>query len=423
MSVCIIGAGFAGLACAYALKQAGIDVTIYEASSDKGGAVASYDLGPYKIEKFYHHMSQHDFTAFSTIKKLGLGNRLEFRLAKNAYYVNGKSYNINSIFQILRYPYMSLMDKIRLARLTKKSLKFKLGDYDDIPLKDWILQHISERCYENFFLPGLRSKLGENLEKASAAWMISRLQYRSHRGIRGEKLGYLRGGFHQLVEALVREVGEERIKTNSRVTGMKIEGNNLVGIAVNDEPVHTNHCVITVNPSHVRQFLPEYSNIDFQGSLCMLLATKEKITNSYWTNIADKDTPFGAVIEHTNFMPLQDYAGDHLTYLGIYVQNPQNPLWTMNDEDLKKLYMTTLKRMFPDFKEESIKWIKIGKLMGAAPIYDMGYLKKIIPYELPTKGIYYAGMCSASNYPERSINGSLEAGFKVAEKIIQNSRR
>ena len=41
MTVAIIGAGLAGLACANELNAAGVDVTVYEASDGVGGRVRS----------------------------------------------------------------------------------------------------------------------------------------------------------------------------------------------------------------------------------------------------------------------------------------------------------------------------------------------------------------------------------------------
>jgi protoporphyrinogen oxidase len=44
----------------------------------------------------------------------------------------------------------------------------------------------------------------------------------------------------------------------------------------------------------------------------------------------------------------------------------------------------------------------------------------IVPYDLSKQvadGIYYAGMASRAQYPERSLNGGIEAGFSCANKI------
>jgi hypothetical protein len=48
----------------------------------------------------------------------------------------------------------------------------------------------------------------------------------------------------------------------------------------------------------------------------------------------------------------------------------------------------------------------------------------IIPYDLSEQvvdGIYYAGMASRAQYPERSLNGGVEAGFKCSN-LIKNQK-
>ena len=49
----------------------------------------------------------------------------------------------------------------------------------------------------------------------------------------------------------------------------------------------------------------------------------------------------------------------------------------------------------------------------AGPVYTTGYNALIPDYE--QKGLYMAGMFSRSNYPERSMDGSIRAGIEVAE--------
>ena len=52
----------------------------------------------------------------------------------------------------------------------------------------------------------LRSKFGKNRSKVSAAWLISRIAIRSNRGASGEHLGYLNGGFHQIIDKLEKSI-------------------------------------------------------------------------------------------------------------------------------------------------------------------------------------------------------------------------
>ena len=74
---------------------------------------------------------------------------------------------------------------------------------------DYILSEVGQRTYESFFEPLMRSKFGAISDKVSAAWLIGRIAIRSNRGLSGERLGYLKGGFQVFLDALTDEVGRD----------------------------------------------------------------------------------------------------------------------------------------------------------------------------------------------------------------------
>ena len=74
---------------------------------------------------------------------------------------------------------------------------------------DYILSEVGQRTYESFFQPLLTSKFGAMSDKVSAAWLIGRIAIRSDRGLSGERLGYLKGGFQVFLDALTAEVGRD----------------------------------------------------------------------------------------------------------------------------------------------------------------------------------------------------------------------
>jgi len=51
-------------------------------------------------------------------EELGLGDDIEWRIGENAYYVDGVVHPLDTPWQILAYPHMSLYDKFRLGMLT-----------------------------------------------------------------------------------------------------------------------------------------------------------------------------------------------------------------------------------------------------------------------------------------------------------------
>ena len=424
MKTVIIGGGLAGLAAAYRL--AGKDeVVIIEKEPELGGMASSYSIKGtelYHIEKYYHHIFASDKELIAVINELGIGNKLEWLRGTTGYFFNGKIYPMNTPFEILKA--LPLMDVIRLTLLVLKAKTIKdRTAFDDITAKKWIIDTAGESVYNNFFEPLLSSKFGDNKEKVSAAWLLGRVQIRSNRGAKGEKLGYMRGGFYAIVEAMadaIRKKGGKII--NGSVSNIETKDGCVRGIVVDEKIIGCDRVISTVAPHVLKKIIdPQLLGLDldisYQGTACALFGLKEALMDEvYWLNIKE-NVPFGAVIEHTNFIPLSDY-GEHLVYVTSYFQNPDSPLWSLKDEEVIELYLKGLEKLFSGSREK-VKWWRLRRDMDTAPVYEVGYGKKIFQYRTKIKGLYLAGMFSEANYPERSMNGSILAGFKCADEIIK----
>jgi protoporphyrinogen oxidase len=418
MKTIIIGAGLAGLAAAYRLAGKG-EVLVIEKDAEPGGMASSYHIDDYYIEKYYHHIFTGDKELITLINELGLGQRLEWLHGSTGYYFNGRIYPMNTPLEILKA--LPLMDIIRLTWLVLRAKKIKnRSEYDDITAKDWIVDTAGESVYNNFFLPLLSSKFGENKEKVSAAWLLGRVQIRSNRGAKGERLGYMRGGFYALIEAMekaVKEHGGNIIK--GTVSSIEVKDGHAAGVVVDGKLIDCDSIISTVAPKVLEKMLetpiPGLSGINYQGTACVLFGLTERVMDDvYWLNIKG-DVPFGAVIEHTNFIPASDY-GEHLMYVTSYFQNSGSLLWKSSEEGVIELYLAGLEKLFPGFRKK-MKWWRLRRDVETAPVYETGYVKKLLPYETTIKGLYLAGMFSEANYPERSMNGSIRAGFKCAEFV------
>ncbi|MEM2925771.1 MAG: NAD(P)/FAD-dependent oxidoreductase [Halobacteria archaeon] len=410
MKTVIIGGGLAGLAAAHALK----DALVLEKQPVLGGTASSYQIGDYHIERYYHHIFKVDREVIALIKKLGLEKKLEWKRATTGYYVEGRAYNLNTPLEILNYPHLSLLDKFKLALFTiKNKSKKNLEDLRCITAKEWILQELGESCYQNFFEPLLRSKFGDNSSYVSAAWLAGRVRIRSQRSLSGEILGYLRGGFHQLIDALARDI---EFKVNCEVRKIAVEKERVLGVETQDGFISCENVISTIAPDLLKQLLDfklPLPEIKYQGAACLLLALKRPLTDVYWLNVK-ADVPFGAIIEHTNFIPVSDY-GEHLVYLASYFQSENDYRWKMRAEELIEIYIKSLEKLFPGFSRNQVIWAKLSRDLYAGPIYDLNY--SYLPYATEIKGLYLAGMFSEPNYPERSINGSIKAGLEVASLI------
>ncbi|MBL7117522.1 MAG: FAD-dependent oxidoreductase, partial [Candidatus Syntrophoarchaeum sp.] len=166
---------------------------------------------------------------------------------------------------------------------------------------------------------------------------------------------------------------------------------------------------------------PTIDRIRYQCTICALFGLERSLMNGvYWLNIK-ADVPFGAIIEHTNLIPRADY-GENLFYVVSYVQE-EDELWKKSDKEIVDLYLEGIEKLFPDFHREEVKWWELARGRFTAPVYELGYKNKILPYSSNVKGLYLAGMFSSPNYPERSMDGSLKAGFECAEEVMKRGER
>ncbi|MBX0287272.1 NAD(P)/FAD-dependent oxidoreductase [Haloarcula salinisoli] len=430
----VVGGGVAGLAAAYRLQQRGHEVRVFEASEDLGGLAAVYETAGDPIEKFYHHLSKSEETIVELAEELGLGDDVEWRIGENGYYVDGVVHPMDKPWEILAFPHLSFYDKFRLGMLTldidvrggvpKFDTYEKLEDFEDIPVEEFVRDHTTQNVYETFFEPLLDAKFGSRKGDVSAAWLLGRIKFRGERDIlNGEILGYLDGGFGRLLDALVEAVGRENIETGTRVTDVLTDYGAVSGLTADDGDGETTHdvddVVVAAMPNVLEDLTGYPCEIDFQGTVCSVISMDEPLLDTYWLNIAD-EAPFGALIEHTNFVERERYGGEHLLYVARYIQSPEEDLWQQDDDEVRETWLSGIESLFPEFDRESVNWVQTARNPRTAPVYERGYLDMVVPYDLADEvadGVYYAGMASEAQYPERSLNGGIVAGYEVADRI------
>jgi protoporphyrinogen oxidase len=210
------------------------------------------------------------------------------------------------------------------------------------------------------------------------------------------------------------------------VTDLSVEDGAVSALTVDlgnrTESHDTDGVVVAAMPNVLEALCGYECDVDFQGAVCAVVTMDDSLTDTYWLNVAH-DAPFGALIEHTNFVPPDRYGGKHLLYVASYVQDYDEDLWQASDDEIEELWLSHVEEMFPDFSRESVERFRLARNPRAAPVYERGYLEKVVPYDLRevADGLYYAGMASRAQYPERSLNGGIVAGFECADRIDARS--
>ncbi len=418
--VVVLGAGIAGLAAAYEFGKKGKKVLVLEKSAEAGGALHATKVKSFYVDDFYHHVFPRDKLTIKMCEELNVA--IDWDYVTTAFFEEGRFYRLTKPHDLLTFKPLSLKNKFALGRLMLKIKLIQEKDYpnfDNVSAKDFLIKYSNNSTYERFFRPLLQSKFGGDLARISAAWMIERIKLRSDRNLKGEKLGYIHGGFQVLTSAVVDAIEKQgsNVELNATVKEVEME-KNIVRVKYDNMEVEAKTLVSTLPPRILLQFVKfpkEYSkkleSLEYQGACCVLVGLNKPLTPYYWTNILEK-AHFGAVIEQTNFVSASNYEGDHFVYLASY-PDKQSKVWQMSEKEVGEAYIADMDRIFG---KQEVKWHKVFRLPAAGLIYHMGILKHMVPVNTPVSNLFVAGMFNS--YPERSIDKSVSFAKEIVKQTL-----
>jgi protoporphyrinogen oxidase len=148
---------------------------------------------------------------------------------------------------------------------------------------------------------------------------------------------------------------------------------------------------------------------------------RQLMTNGiYWSSIPKREgLPFLALVEHTNMVDKRHYDGDHLIYIGDYLE-PDHRYFGMEAEELLAEFMPHLSRFNAEFSPSWVKGAWLHKAKYAQPVPPVGYLEMIPALRTPLPGLYYASMSQV--YPwDRGTNYAVEIGRRVAGMVLEDA--
>jgi protoporphyrinogen oxidase len=283
----------------------------------------------------------------------------------------------------------------------------------------WIRRWMGAHAYEIVWEPLLRSKFGDRSRDIAMSWFWARVHLRS------SSLGYLRGGFQQMYNRLVEEInllgGDTRFKTEVRRIqsrdGGKLSIETALGEVEVDRVISTlpTRLTIRLTPQLEGEYSTRYGQLDSYGAHCVILTLDRPLTDIYWLNINDPGFPFLALVEHTNYMPAEDYDGRHLIYLGNYLPMT-HPLFSRSDDEVLAESVPALQRINPRFSRSWVTECRIFKAPFAQPIVTLGYAERLPPHETPVPNLYVANMSQV--YPQdRGQNYSIALANRLVSKL------
>jgi protoporphyrinogen oxidase len=420
----VLGAGAAGLTLALRLAEAGQRVTVFERAPLPGGLAAGFRVGDAWLEKFYHHLFRTDRTIIALIEELGLGNRLIWGHPRTTVLRDGRAYQLDSALSLLRFRPLPFVDRVRVgAAIAYLKAKRNPDRLEGGTAAAWLRRWMGRRAYETVWQPVLDSKFGARADQIAAPWIWARLHDRT------TQLGYLRGGFQQLYERLADRIraagGSLRFNTDVQTVRRHPDGGLTVETSACAERFdRVVSCLPTRVTCRLTPELPDayrerYDWGEAYGAHCLILAVDRQVTDSYWLNINDPGYPFMVLVEHTNYLPPEDYGGRRLIYLGNY-RPMDDPIYQKDAHTLLADYLPYLARLNPAFHREWVQEVWSFKAPFAQPIVTTDYRRHIPPFATPIPGLFTANMFQV--YPhDRGQNYSIALAQRLAHRLVRGS--
>jgi protoporphyrinogen oxidase len=433
MRIGIVGGGIAGLTAAIRLLEQGHHIFLFEKDEKLGGLAQAIDFSGNKLDKFYRHIFKSDLDIIDLINELKLTDKLKWMKSTLGFYYEGKIYNFTTPFDLLKFSPLPFFDRIKLGLMALYLKRVKnWKKYENITAKEWIEKYVGKKVYEVVWGPLLYQKFADRAEEIAMAWLYGRISARfksREKGGAQEVLGYMDGSFEVLINTMEKIILGKggKIFKNSPVNKIIAENNKLKAIKTNSGEYELDALILTCSPMIIKNlynwdndYLLKLNSHEYFGAIALIISLKKSLSKIYWLNVADKNSPFVAVVEHTNFISASNYLGNNIIYLGKYLST-ENRLYHLSNEELKDTFFNYLEKINPLFNKKDVIEYKVVREPFAQPVVKKNYSKILLDFRTPLKGVYVANMSQI--YPEdRGMSYSVGLGNKISEIIKSDNK-
>lgn len=416
----VIGGGLLGLTLAHRLAQAGHAVTIFEAAPELGGLAAAWHLGDVVWDRHYHVIMLSDQHLRRILTELDLDQELRFDVTQTGFYTGQGFYRMSSAIDYLRFPPLSLIDKVRLALTLFYVSRIKDGRrLEQIPLAAWLQRLSGRRVFEQIWRPLLGAKMGDNYKIASASFIwsyVARIYAARRGGMKTEMFGYIPGGYRRILE---------RFAERLTAAGVTIRlGSPVQSVERHDDGIHVrteagestfDRVVVTAAGPHAAKMCKgltegeraRLEGIVYQGIICPSCLLDRKLAGYYLTYITDPAIPFTAIVEMSALVDAkEEFGGLSLVYLPRYV-TADDSYWQYDDEEIRSRFIAGLKKVYPDLTDASVKAFQVSRVRQVYAISTLGYSDRLPPMITSVPGVAIVNSAHI-------VNGTLAVNETVA---------
>jgi protoporphyrinogen oxidase len=412
---------------AHRLAGHGRQVVLIEQADHLGGLAAAWRLGDVVWDKHYHVILLSDRLLRALLAELGLEQDIRWVTTRTGFYTDGRLFSMSNALEFLRFPPLGFVGKLRLAATILYASRIKSwARLERIPVADWLRRWSGAATFEKIWLPLLRSKLGDNYTRTSAAFIwatIARMYAARRTGLKQEMFGYVPGGY-----ARVLDVFRERL----RATGVELRlGTAVANVALtpaggvivtpaSGPPIEVDRAVLTLAapvaarlcPGLAEDELRRLARVEYQGIVCASVLLAKPLAGYYVTNITDSWVPFTAVIEMSALADRGQFGGRTLVYLPKYV-GPDDPLFAIPYREIEERFVGALLRMYPSLSRDDVLAFRVSRERHVYALPTLDYSEHYPPKRTSLPGIHLLNSAHI-------VNGTLNVNetIRLAEEAL-----
>jgi protoporphyrinogen oxidase len=385
-----------------------------------------------------------DLHLLEFVRERGLEAKIFWQKTKSGFYGRGKLVSFSSSFDFLKFPFLSIGQKLRLAAGILFSVMTKDPKrLEGVLARDWLIRIFGRNVYANFWEPLLRSKFGAARDRVSATFIwatINRLYGARSSSGKQEKMGQVKGGYRTILGEAERRLSELNIKimTKTEVRRASLnskshgegQANESTLLLTEAGDFRFNKVLFTVPSPIVFRILGDPDDQDYWRKLkgteylrvvCVFLILRRKLSPYYLINLLDRELPFTGIIEGTNVFSPGDFKNRHLIYLPRYMAH-DDPLNSFSDGQIAELFVDGLRRVFPDFGKEDVLHSQVFRENHVQPLIGLGSLEQTPTSKTPWQNVFLANtslICSSTLNNNAAIRIAQEAARTIVAEVSQ----
>ena len=452
--IVIVGAGLAGLTCAYRLFKAGIKCKVFEASERVGGrcfSIRDYFLdnqiaehGGELIDSSHEEIKRLTQEMGLKLEKLGDGDKRE---GKPFYFFNGLGYSCEeankdwkNIYEKVKRDYEEAGYPTLYNKYTKRAYEL-----DHISVRDWINETVPEGINSNFgrlLDVAYTTEYGGETNNQSALNIVYALGSGEKESFNifgsSDKIYRIKGGNDGLTWRLYKSLPKGTVKFKTQllsISKVKYDKYKLVFQSACKVASVLADIVVLAIPFSILKLSVNYDKANFSelkkiaiDELVMGNNSKlsVQLSSRYWRRFNNNGTTYSNIGFQRSWEGSRGQLGSKgilVNYTGGKVGASYN-----NEEYIRQYVETFVNRLDRVIPRHNSKWIGKAVLdywtsnpwaLGSYPYYKVGQYTKFAGIEgQREENCFFAGDQTSIDF-QGCMNGAVESGERVCKEILE----